>query len=281
MKILFNSFNIDGLKRLSEGQIAQTAQNNASVSYPNLKPLEKDTVSFSGRKTLIASDMSIAPSVSNCAKVNKDAEPARFYLNRILDEYIGPYVDTTDTLDTRDYPVLACKVRVKSPLSIREKVVSKYSAAYSKMATTLTGMLFTGERWFLFHVGNCRAYTWRSPYLNQLTKDHTWANEMRLLGMPEDEIESSGRSSEIISCLGNGDVSTAKRLCVTDVTGEITEASRIILTCDGIHDFMTNGELEQGINSMDNIPELLQLSMHFVRENGSQDDLSMLVIDMK
>ncbi len=134
MKIFFNSFNIDGLKRLSEGQIAQTAQNNGSVSYPNLKPLEKDTVSFSGRKTLIASDMSIAPSVSNCAKVNKDAEPARFYLNRILDEYIGPYVDTTDTLDTRDYPVLACKVRVKSPLSIREKVVSKYSAAYSKMA---------------------------------------------------------------------------------------------------------------------------------------------------
>lgn len=166
---------------------------------------------------------------------------------------------------------------------INAKIVelSKLNAAYSKMATTLTGMLFTGERWFLFHVGNCRAYTWRSPYLNQLTKDHTWANEMRLLGMTEDEIESSGRSSEIISCLGNGDVSTAKRLCVTDVTGEITEASRIILTCDGIHDFMTNGELEQGINSMDNIPELLQLSMHFVRENGSQDDLSMLVIDMK
>lgn len=166
---------------------------------------------------------------------------------------------------------------------INAKIVeqSRLNVAYSKMATTLTGLLFTGERWLLFHVGNCRAYTWRSPYLNQLTKDHTWANEMRLIGVPEDEIKSSSRSSEIISCLGNGDVSTAKRLNITDVTGEISEASRIILTCDGIHDFMTIGEMEQGINSMDNISELLQLSMRFVRENGSQDDLSMLVIDMR
>lgn len=166
---------------------------------------------------------------------------------------------------------------------INAKIVeqSRTSAAYSKMATTLTGLFHADKRWLLFHVGNCRAYTWKSPYLNQLTRDHTWVDEMRRIGMPEDEIKSSGRSSEITSCLGNGDTSTAEKLYIVDVTDEIHEATRIIFTCDGIHDFVSNEELERGLNSMDNIPELLQLCMCFARENGSRDDLSMLIIDTK
>lgn len=111
-------------------------------SYPNLKPIECDTVSFSGRKTLIAEDMSIAPAVKSCTAVEKHAAPAKYYLERILAEYVGEYVDTTDSLPSEDYPILTCESRIKSPRSIREKVVSKFSASHAKMASNFTNKVF-------------------------------------------------------------------------------------------------------------------------------------------
>ena len=43
---------------------------------------------------------------------------------------------------------------------------------------------------------------------------------------------------------------------------------------------MKSEELEKGVNSIHNTPELLELSMAFARENGSQDDMSMVVVDL-
>ena len=74
---------------------------------------------------------------------------------------------------------------------------SQYDPQLQRMATTLTGLYYTGANWLLFHVGNCRAYSWKAPYLNQLTQDHTWARQMSLSGWSEEEIAASGRSSEI------------------------------------------------------------------------------------
>ena len=127
MKVSFDNFKINGFSYI------KPFQNNLGFNTC-LKPLERDTVSFSGRKSLIAQDMKLAPSLQSCQRVNKYAEPARYYLERILGEYVGPFVDSTDTLSTKQYPVLVCRARIKSPVSIREKVVSKYSAVSSDMA---------------------------------------------------------------------------------------------------------------------------------------------------
>lgn len=196
---------------------------------------------------------------------------------------VAAHIAVEGLIDLFSINIPSEKVLMAKVSQINAKIVEKscLNPAYSKMATTLTGVFYTGMRWFLFHVGNCRAYSWKRPYLNQLTRDHTWVNEMKRMGLSEEEIASSGRQSEITSCLGNGDTSTAGKLCVTDITDEVLGANKLILTCDGIHDFMENTELENGLNSVENVSELLQLSMQFVRENGSKDDLSMLVIDME
>src|SRR5699024_1843948 len=95
---------------------------------------------------------------------------------------------------------------------------SKLNPKLHNMATTLTGLCHVGSKWLLFHVGNTRVYVWKRPYLTQLTTDHSWAKEMQLMGMSEEEIKRSGRSTEITGCLGNGDNEAAKKLQVYDVT---------------------------------------------------------------
>lgn len=44
------------------------------------------------------------------------------------------------------------------------------------MGTTLTALLWTGQRLGLVHVGDSRAYLLRDGVLTQITQDHTWCS---------------------------------------------------------------------------------------------------------
>ncbi len=107
-------------------------ENNSRTNqtYPNLAPLKYDTVSFSGRRKLLAESMRYAPAEKTCRQVNANAEPARFYLESVLNKYIAPYTQITGESSVGQYPILKYSTRTKSPTSIREKVVSKYTKNY-------------------------------------------------------------------------------------------------------------------------------------------------------
>ncbi len=102
--------------------------------YPNLAPLQKDTVSFSGQGKLIAESMVDAPAERTCRQVEVNAEPARFYLESILDKYLKPLTQVNSESNPKDFPILEYSTRIKKSTSIREKVVSKYSKVYSTEA---------------------------------------------------------------------------------------------------------------------------------------------------
>lgn len=158
---------------------------------------------------------------------------------------------------------------------------SQQNQRLNRMATTLSGLYFTGEKWLLFHVGNSRVYLLDTPYLRQITSDHTWASEMLQAGLTEEEVQRSGKSSTITSCLGNGDALTAGKLQVFDVTPSIEGAKSIFLTTDGIHDFIPHAMLERGVISGTPADELLRLCMELARNRGSEDDLSMICLSFE
>ena len=102
--------------------------------YPNLAPLQQDTVSFSGQGKLIAASMIDAPAERTCRQVEINAEPARFYLESILDKYLKPLTQINSESNPKEFPILEYTTRVKKSTSIREKVVSKYTKVYSSEA---------------------------------------------------------------------------------------------------------------------------------------------------
>ena len=93
--------------------------------FNNLAPLKADTVSFSGSAELISADMSHAPNEKICIQAAQNAEPARYYLQMVFDRYIKPI--SKENSGKQSNSTIKTSIRVKSPLSIREKVVSKYS----------------------------------------------------------------------------------------------------------------------------------------------------------
>ncbi len=100
--------------------------------YPNLAPLPKDTVSFTGSAELISEYMAYAPSGNLCKKLEDAAIPAQKYLEFILDKYLNPITKDDGNKKTNSMPVLAHPTRVKSALSIKEKVVSKFTKSYDE-----------------------------------------------------------------------------------------------------------------------------------------------------
>ncbi len=97
------------------------------VRCEGIKPLEKDTISFCGAGKFNSDNMIYAPSEGICRKVVQNAEPARYYLNLLLDQYIGKLKQPAYEAQNPDkYPVAEYKTAIKSASSIREKIVSKY-----------------------------------------------------------------------------------------------------------------------------------------------------------
>ena len=71
------------------------------------------------------------------------------------------------------------------------------------MGTTLTGMLFHGDRGYIVHVGDSRAYLLRSGTARQLTEDHSWLGEQIEAGvLTEEEAQDSDLKHIITRSVG-------------------------------------------------------------------------------
>ncbi len=112
-------------------------QGGSGVSCPNLAPLAKDTVSFKGSAKLVGAHMAFAPSERICKQAEQNAEPARFYLQLVMDKYLGG-----QTKEDGDEGAISYSTRIKKGTSIREKVIStcmkRYCADVSVLAEQIT-----------------------------------------------------------------------------------------------------------------------------------------------
>ncbi len=99
----------------------------------NLSPLESDVVTFSGKgKNFSATDMIYSASEKQYREISANAAPAVTYLDNLLKILLQDQMINKDDITTSNNPILEIKVRSKTPSSIREKVVSNYSAMLKK-----------------------------------------------------------------------------------------------------------------------------------------------------
>ncbi len=119
-----------------------TINNRNVLPYQFLKPLQYDVVSFSGRAKLLSENMKDAPSEYTCRTVEENSEPARFYLDSVLNKYLGQYISKAHESKLSSSPIARCSTRKKTPASIREKVVSKYSKLQRQEVNKFSNQVF-------------------------------------------------------------------------------------------------------------------------------------------
>jgi protein phosphatase len=145
----------------------------------------------------------------------------------------------------------------------------------SGTSTTATVALFDGQRLAMGHVGDSRAYLYRSQEISQLTSDHTFVQSLIDEGrISEEDARTHPHRNLILKALDG----------VHDVdpdlfTVQLAEADRILLCSDGASGSLTNSRLADILSTGSPdfaAVELVRASL----EAGSTDNVTCIVADV-
>jgi len=140
----------------------------------------------------------------------------------------------------------------------------------SQMATTIAGLYIHENDFIAFNVGDSRVYRFRSPYIMQLSKDHSeWQFALDLGETPIERDKSILRR-----CLGR-DYATPE---ILDGADRVYNGDVFILCSDGVWGSLQNEDFENILSWETTLSEKCQSLVDLALENGSSDNLSIVII---
>lgn len=177
-------------------------------------------------------------------------------------------------VSTRLTDAKSVSMELLSQLNTELLDLSQANPQYNKMATTLSGIYFSKDKQFMFHIGNTRVYALQGgKYLKQLTADDTTLNYLLTSGqLSLEEAGNFDKKNEITACFGGG---TAALFKVKVSAIEIT--SSVLITSDGVHDYLSIDELEDTIDDYGISLQACEKLIDLARKNGSKDDASVIM----
>lgn len=158
--------------------------------------------------------------------------------------------------------------------------MSRLNKELENMATTLSAVSLMDDQVNLVHIGNTRINVFQGNYLKQVTEDHTTVNWLVKTGkISIKDAEFYDRRNEIVACMGGGNESLADMLVFEENPKALQNAKRIIITSDGIHEYISIDELEEVLNQPEcDYKVACEQILQKVVKNGSEDDKSIMII---
>ncbi len=180
---------------------------------------------------------------------------------------------------------LAADTLSKVPLSsssqsIKETIVKIHEELFhgNKTATTATGIIIREDHHgIIFHVGNTRISALRGGYIVSVTTDQTNYERMRQSGFLEEDIPQNMKGI-LTACLG-GREEMIFSLAVWEIQDVFKDYNRLLITSDGIHDYLSPDDMEEFIKKNPGRESLLELAWK-ARAKGSEDDISIVLIEL-
>ncbi len=161
-------------------------------------------------------------------------------------------------------------------LKLNQELLS-YSSQVSgkeRMATTLTMIGHSDDCNNLVHVGNTRLFVAQGSFLKQLTVDHT--TYQMLMSRGDVAAANCCNKDEIYACFGGGTGSLIQTLEVDRIFKD-GFPKMVILTSDGVHEYVDIDRLEELIFSDSGDAEIIENVFTEALNNGSSDDMTMII----
>lgn len=182
-----------------------------------------------------------------------------------------------DDPHTRDSEIREMQARARGYLRQVHAELRQQAAGDARLAgmgTTFTGAYGVGADLFVIHVGDSKAYLFRSGSLQKITRDHTVAQEYADQGMiAQEEVEKHRMHHVLTRAVGGPD---------DDLEGDmhhvgIYHNDRLLLCSDGLTDMAREEEiadlLARNLRSEDACRALVALAL----ERGGRDNVTVLV----
>jgi PPM family protein phosphatase len=158
----------------------------------------------------------------------------------------------------------------------RVREAADADAALAGMATTCTLLLLVEDRAEIAHVGDTRAYLLRGDDLQQLTRDHSVAQDLVRIGrISADEAATHPARNTLTRALGGGEAVEVDR-----VSQALADGDRLLLCSDGLSGAVRNEHLGRilGGGSVDHAAQRL---VDAALAAGGVDDVTVIVADIR
>ena len=142
------------------------------------------------------------------------------------------------------------------------------------MGTTLTAILFAGNRLGLVHIGDSRGYMLRDGELSQITKDDTFVQTLVDEGrITAEEAHSHPQRSLIMRALTGHEVEP------TLIMREARAGDRYLLCSDGLSDPVSHDTILEALQ-IDHVAESADRLIELALRGGGPDNVTVVVADV-
>jgi protein phosphatase len=154
--------------------------------------------------------------------------------------------------------------------------VSKFNYL-AGMGTTMDAVIFTGDIANIAHIGDSRVYLMRDGKLTQITKDHTFVQQLIDAGrLTEEEALVHPRRNVILRVLG--DTSEEPEFDIHQI--EVQPGDRLLLCSDGLCGVVPNYLIEENMK-VANLDEAIELLIDEAKEYGAPDNVTVLLLEVR
>ena len=156
---------------------------------------------------------------------------------------------------------------------IRQKAQS--NPAYRGMGTTATVAALFGPYVFVAQVGDSRAYLIRNNELTQLTRDQTFLNYLKEIGVqvPADP-EKDSRRSILTQAVGSSESVNVK---VTYT--KVHQGDSILLCSDGLYNMVPATDMVASVKGTESLAKKCQSLIDKANANGGSDNITVVMAE--
>jgi protein phosphatase len=195
--------------------------------------------------------------------------------SRMAVERIKEYFDSSSFFEDEEGIILQIKEIVKKANSEVYKYANWYETLKG-MGTTLVLALIRGERLYIAHVGDSRAYLLRDGKLSRLTEDHSLVVRMVKEGeVTEEEARDYPYRHVIDRALG------VKSEVEIDVDSFPYKGEPLLLCTDGLTDMLEDVEIEEMLKNSSNPQETCEKMIEKANEKGGRDNITVVLVREK
>jgi serine/threonine protein phosphatase PrpC len=164
----------------------------------------------------------------------------------------------------------------------------KRNPEWQGMSTTIVLAALVGEKLYVMHLGDSRAYLLRDGKLYQLTADHTWTQEALNAGsITVAEASQHPGRNQLLRYLGSQRSIAVDRGIIAPGTTQREEyllaqpGDMLLLCTDGLHHLLSPDEIRQTLVEhtgypQDAVDELISRAV----EKGERDDITAILLEL-
>jgi protein phosphatase len=152
------------------------------------------------------------------------------------------------------------------------------SSAFEGMATTIVVAWLLGDRLWVAHTGDSRLYRLRGGQLEQLTRDHSFSQELLDAGMvTEEEARLLPAKNLVTRALG------ASAEVDPEVRDYALQAGDLVMMCsDGLTEMISFAEIgEQLASCKGDVQEVARRLVDKANDAGGRDNVSVVVVGVQ